>query len=371
MIKSLHIQNFKNLVDLQLPALSRINLISGRNNVGKSTLLEALRLFLSDAQLPEILNSRGEITASAIASRYDNPVEIRQRNHMALASLFTGRNSSVSPDNVIHISDGENQTSIRFFYYIQQPFENNSQTFSRITAIENPSEHQDHEVFIGFEINRNNENSIRISLDRNLRNIRYLQTGTGTNDTEKLICVSHDYDNSGPTSRLWDNISLTDKEDDVIKALQIIEPGIENIAFPEDSYSRTRYPIVKINGHKGRAPLRSMGDGINHILSIVLAIVNAENGCVIIDEIDNGLHYTVQKQLWTVIFELSKSLNVQIFATTHSSDCISSFSKVLQQPANRDEGRFIRLEMKNGAVSSTEYNPDELEIVASQNIEIR
>ena len=113
MIKSLHIQNFKNLVDLQLPALSRINLISGRNNVGKSTLLEALRLFLSDAQLPEILNSRGEITASAIASRYDNPVEIRQRNHMALASLFTGRNSSVSPDNVIHISDGENQTSIR------------------------------------------------------------------------------------------------------------------------------------------------------------------------------------------------------------------------------------------------------------------
>ena len=92
---------------------------------------------------------------------------------------------------------------------------------------------------------------------------------------------------------------------------------------------------------------------------------------MIIDEIDNGLHYTVQKQLWTVIFELSKSLNVQIFATTHSSDCISSFSKVLQQPANRDEGRFIRLEMKNGAVSSTEYNPDELEIVASQNIEIR
>lgn len=114
-----------------------------------------------------------------------------------------------------------------------------------------------------------------------------------------------------------------------------------------------------------------MGDGINHILSIILALVNCENGCLLIDEIDNGLHYTVQKQLWSVIFKLAIKLNVQIFATTHSSDCISSFGYALKEESNVEEGRYMRLENKLGAITYTEYNLEELKIVAAQNIEIR
>lgn len=368
MIGSLHIRNFKNLVDLNIPKLSRINLISGKNNVGKTSLLEALRLYISDAQLPDILNGRGEIVGPSYKATDE---ETSKNNYIALSSLFTDRNKEIGPDNVITINGEAGDVSARFFFYTIQSYESDGRLFQRMSTISNPKEHSDQELSIGFEIIRNGELAVRHPLDRKLNFLKNYPIERKSKIADNLTCVNYNFDNAEFTSKLWDAITLTDKEDEVIKALQIIEPNVENLAFLEDPYSRNRYPVVKIKGLGGRAPLKSMGDGINHILAIVLSIVNSENGCVIIDEIDNGLHYTVQKQLWSVIFDLSKKLNVQIFATTHSSDCISSFSKVLQQTGNREEGSFIRLEMKNGHIVSTEYNPDELEIVASQNIEIR
>ena len=65
-----------------------------------------------------------------------------------------------------------------------------------------------------------------------------------------------------------------------------------------------------------------MGDGINRILTIILAMVNCENGYLLIDEFENGLHYSVQEKLWEIIFYLAKRLNIQVFATTHSNDTI-------------------------------------------------
>ena len=100
-----------------------------------------------------------------------------------------------------------------------------------------------------------------------------------------------------------------------------------------------------------------------------MSVVNCEDVWVLNDEIDNGLHYTVQKQLWGVVVDLAAKLNVQVFATTHSSDCISSFGKVACM--NESAGKYIRLEYRAGSVRAVEYDAGELEIVAAQNIEIR
>jgi len=117
--------------------------------------------------------------------------------------------------------------------------------------------------------------------------------------------------------------------------------------------------------------LRSMGDGINRILTIILALVNAENGFLLLDEFENGLHYTVQKQLWEIIFKLSQKLNVQVFATTHSNDCISGFENVLNSSTNTVSGKLIRLDNVNGVIKQVEFSPKEIEIANDQNIEVR
>lgn len=370
MIDSLSIQNFKNLSGLTIPALSRVNLISGKNNVGKSSLLEALSLYISDSQLMSVLAGRGENLRYSLR---EHTTDIFNRNYEALSSLFKNRDNRVSDDNVITISDGKNFVSIRFVNYIIETFEANGNILRRQTVISDPKEYPAEEIHLALEISRSNNSIARLPLNRPLDRTTTL-IDTVPQNFERLITVNSNYDNADFISKLWDSITLTEKEDYVIDALRIIEPGIVSLAFLEDSFSnvrRERYPVVKVDGMKGRIPLRSMGDGINHILAIILALVNCENGCVLVDEIDNGLHYTVQKQLWEIIFKLAKQLNVQVFATTHSSDCISSFSKILSQADNAREGRYIRLELKKGNVSQTEYSSGELEIVAAENIEIR
>ncbi|WP_300613460.1 ATP-binding protein [uncultured Duncaniella sp.] len=368
MIDSISIENFKNLSGLTIPELSRINLISGKNNVGKSSLLEALGIFISDTELLEIITNRGEFHKSYQGS--GNPAD-SDRNLEALSSIFTGREKSCDESKRITIRDAENVVTLGFQQFAQVSIPNEDGMISpRFIKIDHP-DHLTNNLWQALVITRNGIVSSRLFTDKKLDSARFHDSLKQNGFKNLIVIDSTDNNDTEGASSLWDRITLTDKEQYVIEALRIIEPGIENIAFLESSAFRGRYPVVKVKGISGRIPLRSMGDGINHILSFILAIVNCEDGCVMIDEIDNGLHYSVQKQLWEIIFKISKKLNVQIFATTHSSDCISSFGKVLSADDNMAEGQYIRLEYKGNKVCATTYNPSELDIVAAQNIEIR
>lgn len=362
MIHSLKIQNYKNLSGLIIPELSRVNLISGKNNVGKSSLLEAIGLFLDDSELFDIVEERGELP------NYSNKgtTDYLKSNTEAIASLFTNRNTGVTDDNIIRISDIKDSLSIRYAYYTDQEREVDGNII-RTSLVHNSGDVFSHEdAHLALAIARGNNSRILIPLERRLDAVRF---GRAKNtDVIRIDYKSFDNQYAG---RLWDNVVFTDKEEHVIQALKIIEPNVESLAFLDESPLIGRYPVLKVNGINKRLPLRSMGDGINHILSIILALVNCENGCLLIDEIDNGLHYTVQKQLWSILFRLAINLNIQVFATTHSSDCISSFGKVLKDEGFAAEGRYIRLNKKQGLLTTTEYNADELMIVAAQNIEIR
>jgi AAA15 family ATPase/GTPase len=166
---------------------------------------------------------------------------------------------------------------------------------------------------------------------------------------------------------------MTNREQTIVDALRIIEPKIEQLVFviDEKNANRERIPIVKLRDSDIRYPLGSMGDGINRILTILLAMANVENGILIIDEFENGLHYTIQKQLWKMIFELAERLHIQVFATTHSNDCINSFAAVLNEADNQNKGQFIRLERVRGKNKAICYQANELDIVSRQNMEVR
>jgi AAA15 family ATPase/GTPase len=116
-----------------------------------------------------------------------------------------------------------------------------------------------------------------------------------------------------------------------------------------------------------------MGDGINRILSIALAAVNSENGYLLIDEFENGLHYTVQEKLWRVIFKLAKDLKIQVFATTHSNDCIMGFEEVLNSSDKSLDisGKLFRLERKGTKIETVPFEKNELKIASEADIETR
>jgi hypothetical protein len=169
---------------------------------------------------------------------------------------------------------------------------------------------------------------------------------------------------------LWDRITLTEKESLVLDALRIIVPDLDGLSFIVEGSRNLRTPVAKLRGLPVPVPLRNMGDGVNRVLSISLALVNAAGGFLLVDEFENGLYYGVQDEVWDVIFALSRRLGVQVFATTHSWDCIVGF----QYAANRSEesGMLYRLERGvEGHIKAVAYTKGELEIAAEQRIEVR
>jgi AAA15 family ATPase/GTPase len=365
MLNSLYIKNYRNLKELSIDSVAQINLINGENNTGKTSLLEALAIYASNANLEylfQIIENRG--------GRFD-----------FFSSIFTDRTANTDEKYSIIIGEKTNsQIKIRFIAYIDEISKGKEgESRKRIIVNENNAK-QYPEYKIALMIN-----SDIIPLDDlvhpTLLSYNKFNSFREVEEVSHFEYISTNNIDKEINGKLFDNIALTEQEKSVIEALKIIEPDIEGIAFiDEKEYVKnfinirndsSRNAVVKLQGTPTRLPIKSMGDGINRILTIVLALVNSKNGFLLIDEFENGLHYKSQEKLWNIIFKLAKNLNVQIFATTHSNDCIHSFSSVLNNPENQVTGKLIRLENKNGVIQQVEYSPKELEIATKNNIETR
>lgn len=171
--------------------------------------------------------------------------------------------------------------------------------------------------------------------------------------------------------QMWDAITLTDLEPEVIAALRLLAPDIERISFVADADDprRGRHALVKFGESPEPVPIKSMGEGVNRLFGLTLALANARDGILLIDEVESGLHYSVQPRLWEYIFRLATTLNVQVFAITHSLDCIRAFQKAAS--GNPEVGIVIRLDKSQREVSATLFEESELEIAADYEIEVR
>ncbi|MDM8537865.1 AAA family ATPase, partial [Desulfobacterales bacterium HSG17] len=170
----------------------------------------------------------------------------------------------------------------------------------------------------------------------------------------------------------WSKIVLTEKEDYVIEALRIIDKNIDRIAFI-DTDTTTKKAIVKYHNISQPSALGSMGDGIFRILRTILALVHCENGTLLIDEFENGLHWSVQVELWKIIYHLSYKLNIQIFATTHSRDTLWALQQVALSQGYENDTRVIKLKHmpKTQNIKAVEVDINEVKQVMEQGLEIR
>ena len=171
MIQSLKIRNFKNLSGLNIPKLSRINLISGKNNVGKSSLLEAIGVYIDDSELLNVVEERGEYP------KYINrDTNYLKSNEEAIASIFANRNTSVTSDNIIEISDNEDILLLRFVYYTELETEENGNIVRKAIVLDSKDDLVTEEAHLALEIVRQGKNKALIPLERRLDRIRFGRT---------------------------------------------------------------------------------------------------------------------------------------------------------------------------------------------------
>ncbi|PGH39425.1 MAG: hypothetical protein CRN43_09130 [Candidatus Nephrothrix sp. EaCA] len=373
MLNSLVIKNFRNLKNLKIDSLGRVNLIVGKNNIGKSSLLEATGIYATRGEprfIYDLLEARGEAD-----ERAEGKADEAEANKRMLSSLFTNRalgfedsEGAISIGPIFEEEGSSHATVLlQFFKFTEKRDEEGFLRTNRVPASSQTMENQMTAIRIGFEIKVREQSIIALPIDEaSLFRIR-LNFREDFREIVQLI-RSKDIEREINGS-LWDKIALTEKEIHVIEAMKIVDSSIERIAFIESSRG-DRKAVVKLSGSH-IFPLQSMGDGVNRILTIVLALVNCKDGYLLIDEFENGLHHTVQEKLWEIVFRLSKKLNVQVFATTHSEDCIAGFGEILNKSENLPDGKLIRMESRKGVFRIVDYMPDEVRIATENHIETR
>jgi hypothetical protein len=169
---------------------------------------------------------------------------------------------------------------------------------------------------------------------------------------------------------LWDKIALSDREKDVVDSLRIIDPEISAVSMVGGEGPRQmRTAIVRTSNLQRPVPLRSFGDGLNRLFGIVLSLVNAKDGLLLIDEFENGMHHSVQLDVWRSVFALSRRLDLQVFATSHSWDSIEAFQKAAAE--SPEDGVLIRLSRRGEEIVPTIFREQELAVATRDRIEIR
>jgi hypothetical protein len=381
-LSSLEIQGFRGFRHLQIGKLGRVNLVVGKNNVGKSSLLDALQIYASEADpyiIWQILRTRDESRYDPYDREHHVSSNVGVSSQLAgLKYLFYGREEidigmRLAPIVVgpMHSVTDSLNLSIGWF-----TMEADEEKGIRRLGLLQPAEYDSAENPIPRFMVSFKEVSRNYSLGR-----------AGFPGLNRFNCISITANglDRGLLENLWDGIVLREAETDILTALRIIAPGIERLNLVGDTNFRQRLireaslrdqeqrmaiPIVKVTGIKEPIPLASLGGGMQRALGIALALVNARNGMLLIDEFENGLHYSVQVDLWRLIFQVARRLNVQVFATTHSWDCIEGFQKAAQED-KQEEGVLIRLQSRNDEISATLYNEEELAIATREQIEVR
>src|SRR6266516_4574424 len=356
-LNSLEIRRFRAFEHLQIERLGRVNLIVGKNNVGKTCLLEALQLFArrgSPELIWEILGARNESWVSR-PSRLANVEEL----FPFLKYIFYGRKdvrTYPEPIQIGPISSLDEMLSVSVGWHTSQVDDEGHRKLQLIQPDEIDT--VDNSI-LRFTIQFGKQPSVYYP-------IIFDPTLPRKVEIKEINCIATMANGLArrKIGALWDSISLTDLESDVLDALRIIAPGVERLSLiegPTPLREQDRLPIVKIIGMDEPLPLRSLGDGMQRLFGIALALVNARNGLLLVDEIENGLHYSAQLDVWRLINRLASRLNVQVFATTHSWDCIESFQEASQEDT-QNEGVLVRLENKKGKIVATLFDEKELGI---------
>ncbi len=376
-INSIKLENFRAFRELDIVGLGRVNLITGRNNVGKSSVLEGLRILAHDASpdvISEILRGREEDMDGVNEDRgYADVEELFQAS-----ALFHGfpQLSDLSDDISIATSGHERQMALtmRLGWFADEHIDE-----VRRRLVEQPTDLFGEPMGFAALVTELNGRKRILRQEHFTRAYRFGSRDVHHELSDNIFrpCVyagPYGGERTDALEDMWDNIALSDYQSYVLKSLKLIDSRITALAMVGSDGSmtrraRSRIAMVRSENIPRRVPLRSYGDGLNRLFSVILSLVNARGGLLLIDEFENGLHWTIHLDAWRTVFQHAKELDIQVFATTHSWDVIEAFQQASAESSER--GVLTRLVRHEERIIPTIFAEKELAVVTRDKIEVR
>ena len=379
MLRSLSIENFRAFRQFKMAGLGRINLCVGANNCGKTSILEAISILVAKGRadaLFQVLSRRGEYWSDSTLSSRRTEFDIRHLfygHELARSSSFKvrARNDQHSQDLTARVVERK-ATDFHDGSGDQPPlFDEAGENFD-LAILDDPKKLA---LELKWEGNLPALRQLRITARGGILNGIAAFAGERNEVLLPTKFITTEALKRDEVIALFDAIVLTPEENSVIEALRTIEPLLERIA-PISSDKRGALDssrgglVVKLSGSNQRIPIGSMGDGIWRLLGIALSLVGARGGILLVDEIDTGLHYSVMADMWRMVRETAARLDVQVFATTHSRDCVESLAAISRAGVTSDSEVTIQ-RIERGSENAVAFAERDIVIAAERHIEVR
>lgn len=353
MFTSIRIRGYRGLSEFTMRPLGRINLLVGENNSGKTSVLEGMQLLATPKNLSAlelITGRRGEVIHSDSSRRLAN-----------LTHLFHGHDLQAGKDLSV-LGETDDEQSEVFILQIAESEEDPT----LFEAVDGAVPELLAEADWG-----SSDQKIRIPLDTHggalLGRVPGRREPMAQFISTSGLTVSE-------VITMFERIVLTPNEDLVVEALRAVDPTIERIATVSEDH-RSRWGgrggiVVKREGVDSRVPIGSLGDGMWRMLGVAIGLVMSRGGILLIDEIDTGLHHSILSKMWQLVFRASDELDVQVFATTHSRDCVESIASIAHSES-RDRSDVMIHRIESGLSTSIPYSEAEIVAAAEAGIEVR
>ena len=363
MIRTLRLENYRSFEDYELRDLARVNLLVGPNNCGKTSILEAVHLLVSRGDprvLIEAASRRGEVHVTIDDDGYR---AVRYHlNHQFHGHRFdAGTRLSISSDDGI----GRVQMDIE-----EAKGGQTRDLFEMETGTIQP---------LDLRIRRRADKNIVLSLSEDgslhwhpqaMRRAA-LRSSRASPPSQFVTAESLE---AHAMAEVWDQVLINGREAEVIEAMRILQADLASIHFltgePTGGARGLAGIVLAFQAGGPRIPIGSYGDGMRRLLALSLSLVQTGGGFLLIDEIDTGLHWTVMEEMWRLVVETAMRSSIQVFATTHSLDCIIGLASLLKARPDLEESVSIQKTERN-LKRSVAFDSEDIVAAADLSIELR
>ncbi len=359
MIRTLRLENYRSFKEYELRDLAKVNLLVGANNCGKTSVLEAVELLASRGDPTAVVapmrrRSESHVTSGGRKLRY--PVYHQFRGHR----IGLGSRLSVSS------AEGLGRVAIQI---VEGWADESHDLFDLPTADLHP-------LALLIQRGKGHEH-LKLplredgSLDWPPAALRHREGRPWRLKSLPIQFVTAESLRPREMADLWDQVLVAGRESEVVSAMRILQADLDSIHFlTGEGAGRTGGIVLGFQAGSPRAPIGSYGDGMRRLLALALSLVRSADGFLLIDEIDTGLHWTVMEEMWKLVVDAALASSIQVFATTHSLDCINGLAALLR--ARQDLAEVVSVQkIERQLDSSVSFDPEAIVTAADLSIEMR